>query len=482
MLEVLTGFVEELRAIGIPVSMVEAIDAARGIEHIDLGSREALRAVLGSTLVKNARHYSAFEAAFEAYFSSVGPPAGSVEDEARSEDARALLAGLTGTGGLSGGGGDDASDLVAALLRALQDRDEALLQAVVRASVDRLAGIEPGRPVGGAYYLYRVMRRLELENVGAELADVAGRDSASSLERRLESEEIERRLTQFREMLRSEIRRRLVADRGPHAVARTLRRPLVEDIDLMAATRDELVEAERVVHPLSRRLATRLSQRRRQGNRGRLDIRRTMRASLSTGGVPVDPRFRRPRPGKPEIVLLCDISGSVATFARFTMQIVYAIAAQFSRVRSFAFIDGMDEVTSFFGPGADFPTAMRRIGAEAEVVWLDGHSDYGNAFGTFRDRFLEDAVTSRTTVIVTGDARSNYHDANAEALRDISRSSRALFWLNPEQQRYWDTGDSIMGTYSPWCDEVSEVRNLRQLERFVERVAIPTTRPIRPIA
>jgi hypothetical protein len=207
-----------------------------------------------------------------------------------------------------------------------------------------------------------------------------------------------------------------------------------------------------------------------------------MRASLSTGGVPVDPRFRRPRPGKPEIVLLCDISGSVATFARFTMQIVYAIAAQFSRVRSFAFIDGMDEVTSFFGPGADFPTAMRRIGAEAEVVWLDGHSDYGNAFGTFRDRFLEDAVTRRTTVIVTGDARSNYHDANVEALRDISRSSRALFWLNPEQQRYWDTGDSIMGIYSPWCDEVSEVRNLRQLERFVEKVAIPTTRPMRPVA
>lgn len=483
MLRILTGFVEELRAVGIPVSMVETIDAARGIEYVDLGSSSALRAVLGSTLVKNARHYSAFEAAFEAYFSAVGPRAGSVEDQARSEDARVLLAGLSGAAGLSGGGdGDDASDLVSALLRALQDRDQALLQAVVRASVDRLAAIEPGRPVGGAYYLYRVMRRLELEKVGAELTDVAARDATSSLERRLVSEEIERRLTEFRQMLRSEIRKRLVADRGPQAVARTLRRPLVEDIDLMAATRDQLVEAERVVHQLSRRLATRLSQRRRQHNRGRLDIRRTIRASLSTGGVPVDPRFRRPRPGRPEIVLLCDISGSVATFARFTMQIVYAIAAQFSRVRSFAFIDGMDEVTSFFGPGTDFPTAMRRIGAEAEVVWLDGHSDYGNAFATFRDRFLEDAVTTRTTVIVTGDARSNYHDANVEALRDISRSARALFWLNPEQQRYWDTGDSIMGAYSPWCDEVSEVRNLRQLERFVEKVSIPTTRPIRPIA
>ena len=151
MLRVLTGFVEELRGVGIPISMVEAIDAARGIEYVDLGSRSALRAVLGSTLVKNARHYAAFEAAFEVYFSSVGPQAGSVEDAARSEGARALLSGLAGTGGPGGGDGDDASDLVAALLRALQNRDEALLQAVVRASVDRLAGIEPGRPVGGAY-------------------------------------------------------------------------------------------------------------------------------------------------------------------------------------------------------------------------------------------------------------------------------------------------------------------------------------------
>ena len=364
----------------------------------------------------------------------------------------------------------------------MQERDDALLQAVVRAAVDRLAGIQPGRPVGGAYYLYRVMRRLELDQVGAELEALAEDEAPSSLERRLATEEMERRLEQVREMLRSEIRRRLVADRGPRAVARTLRRPLIEDVDLAAATRSELVELERVVHPLSRRLATRLAQRRRSGNRGRLDIRRTMRASLSTGGVPVDPRFRRPRPGKPELVLLCDISGSVSTFARFTMQIVYAISSQFSRVRSFAFIDGLDEVTSFFGPGEDFAAAMRRIGTEAEVVWLDGHSDYGNAFATFRDRFLEDAVTNRTTVIVTGDGRSNYHDPNAEALRDIARSARALFWLNPESQRYWDTGDSIMGIYAPWCDDVSEVKSLRQLERFVERVAMPRIRPMRPVA
>lgn len=482
MLGILTGFVEELRAVGIPVSMVEAIDAARGLEHIELASRPALKAVLGSTLVKNARHHAAFEAAFEAYFSPSGANAGSVEETARGEAAQSLISNLVGAEAGAGGDPDAASDLIAGLLRALTEGDEGLLQAVVRASVDRLAGMEPGRPVGGAYYLYRVLRRLELDAVGVEMEATIAAAASSALERRLAAEEVGRRLEQVREMLRSEIRRRLVADRGPRAVARTLRRPLIEDVDLVAATRDEIVEVERVVHPMSRRLATRLAQRRRWGSRGRLDVRRTMRAALSTGGVPIDPRFRRPRPGKPEIVLLGDVSGSVATFARFTMQIVYAISAQFSRVRSFAFIDGMDEVTPFFGAGVDFAAAMRRIGTEAEVVWLDGHSDYGNAFGTFRRRFLEEAVTTRTTVIVTGDARSNYHEPNVDAFRDMARSARALFWLNPEPHRYWDTGDSIMGLYSPWCDEVSEVRNLRHLERFVERVAIPVTRPIRPVA
>jgi uncharacterized protein with von Willebrand factor type A (vWA) domain len=478
MLTILTGFIEELRAAGIPVSMVESIDAAHAVEHLDLGSRPALKAGLGATLVKSARHQSVFDAAFETYFSLLGPTPGSAEDLARSEAAERQVAALDGGTG-AGGSGEmaDASDLIAALLQALRDRDDGLLQAVIRAAVDRLAGIEPGRPVGGAYYLYRVVRRLDLDQIATELRGTAGGESA--IEERLVVEEIERRIEHVRDLLRTEIRKRLVADRGSRAVARTLRRPLIEDVDLTAATRDEIAEIERIVHPMTRRLATRLAQRRRHGSRGRLDIRRTMRAALSTGGVPVDPRFRRTRPGKPELVLLCDISGSVATFARFTMQIVYAISAQFSKVRSFAFIDGLDEVTAFFGAGVDFADGMRRIGQEAEVVWLDGHSDYGNALSLFNARYLEETVSSKTTVIITGDARSNYHAPNGEALRRIAEQARSVFWLNPEPARYWDTGDSVMSTYASWCDEVTEVRNLRQLERFIDRVAVPVSRPNR---
>ena len=467
MIDLLLGFVAELREAGIPVSMVETVDAAAALRHVDMGDRSHLKAALGATLVKSERHVAAFDTAFETYFAPHGPPAGSDEAAGRmSADLAAI-----GGGGAGGGGEADVEHLVAALFRAVRDDDRALLEAVVRVAVDRLAGMEPGRPVGGAYYLYRILRRLDLEALSGRL-DGTLEGAHTDLERRLQREEIDARLEAFRAALRAEIRRRLVADRGPEAVARTLRRPLLEDVDLTAATREELARLERAVHPLGRRLAVRLARRRRRGSRGRLDVRRTLRRSLSTGGVPLEPQLRRPRPGKPELVLLCDISGSVATYARFTMQLVAAISAQFSRVRSYAFIDAIDEVTGYFGPGVDFDEAMRRIGTEAGVVWLDGHSDYGNAFGSFVDQHLG-ALTARSTVVVIGDARTNFHDPNTAALRRIAGASRAVYWLNPERRRHWDTGDSVMGEYLPFCAEVHEVRNLRQLEAFVERVALP---------
>jgi len=476
-LDLLAGFLGELRAAGLPVSTVEAIDAGAALCHTDLGDRPAVRAALAATLVKSARYLDAFDLAFDIYFGSRPPERGSAAEAAlEAADAVAVAAAL----GAGAGGGEegDAALLAEALFLALRGGDRALLEAVARRAVRLLAGIEAGRPLGAAYYLYRVLRQLNAPHVRRRLAESAA--AAGGLEGRLAAEEMAHRFEEFRRAVEAEILRRLVADRGPEAVARVLRRPLVEDIDLSAATTAELAEVERALHPLARRLAVRLSRRRR-GERGRLDVRRTWRGALSTGGVPADPRFRRPHRSKPEIVLLCDVSGSVATFARFTLQIVYALAAQFARVQSFAFIDALDEVTDYFGPGTDFADGVRNMGAGARVVGLDGRSDYGRAFGQFV-RDYPARLGPRTTVIVTGDARSNYRDPNLAALHRIAQSCRALFWLNPERGRAWDTGDSIFSIYRAVCDGVYEVRTLRQLAAFVERVALPTARPVRRTA
>jgi uncharacterized protein with von Willebrand factor type A (vWA) domain len=221
----------------------------------------------------------------------------------------------------------------------------------------------------------------------------------------------------------------------------------------------------RILRPLVRRLAARLAQRRRRVGHGRLDVRRTVRASLSTGGVPVRPAFRRRHVTRPELVVLCDVSGSMAEFAGFALALLHALSAEFSRLRCFAFVDGVDEVTDLVAR-AQAPLEPRHLLARAEVVWRDGHSDYGRVLERFAARF-GDAVTARTTVIVCGDARTNYRPTGVEVLAELSRRARHLHWLDPEPRADWDTTDSAISVYARHCDTVHEVRSLRQLQAAV---------------
>ncbi|MGH9032442.1 MAG: VWA domain-containing protein, partial [Acidimicrobiia bacterium] len=161
--------------------------------------------------------------------------------------------------------------------------------------------------------------------------------------------------------------------------------------------------------------------------------------------------------------------GSVASFARFTLQFVYAMASQFSKVRSWVFIDGIDEVTRFFQESDDISEAIGRVNTEADVVWVDGHSDYGHALEVFRERHLTE-ITPKTSIILLGDARNNYHASQNGIVKELAQRARHVYWLNPEPRGYWDTGDSIVSDYGIYCDGVFECRNLRQLERFVSAI------------
>ncbi|MGZ4688519.1 MAG: vWA domain-containing protein [Acidimicrobiia bacterium] len=478
MLDVLQGFVHELRAAGLPVSMTENLDAMRGVEQIPLTERDAFREVLAATLVKSFRHRRAFDTVFDVYFSLyTGGVDGDGEGGAESGDMDEA-GGVPGQQG-SGGSGEGLSneELAEMLMAALMNMDQDQLRQLAAMAVSRFAGMEPGRPVGGTYYLYRTLRQLDYDALAGRLMERAqqargqgeGEGDEGDLQARFAREEYERRLRELRDMIEAEIRRRLVADRGVEAMARTLRKPLPEDIDFMHASREEMQQLQRAIEPLTRALAARLAQRRKRKNRGHLDFRSTVRHSLSYGGVPAEPKFKSPRPSKPEIMVVADISGSVASFARFTLQFVYAIAGQFSKVRSWVFIDGIDEVTRFFQESDELTEAVQRVNTEADVVWVDGHSDYGHAFEVFRDRHVAE-ITPKTSIILLGDARNNYHASQAWVLKELRQRARRLYWLNPEPRGYWDTGDSIVSEYGVHCDGVYECRNLRQLQRFVAAV------------
>ncbi len=476
MLDVLQGFVHELRAAGLPVSMTENLDAMRGVEQVPLTDRETFREVLAATLVKHFRHRRAFDTVFDVYFAlysgGIGDDADSDADPMGESSESGGVPGQQGSGG--SGEGMSNEELAEMLLSALMSMDREQLRQLAAMAVARFAGMEPGRPVGGTYYLYRTLRQLDFDGLAAKMQDrstgAGGQgDEPEDLDARFAREEFEARLKEFRELVESEIRRRLVADRGVEAMARTLRKPLPEDVDFMHASREEMQQLQHAIEPLTRALAARLAQRRKRKNRGHLDFRATVRHSLSYGGVPAEPKFKDPKPSKPEIMVVADISGSVASFARFTLQFVYAMAGQFSKVRSWVFIDGIDEVTRFFEESNEISEAVHRVNTEADVIWVDGHSDYGHALEVFHDRHLAE-VTSKTSVILLGDARNNYHATQNWVLKELRQKARRVYWLNPEPRGYWDTGDSVVSEYGIHCDGVYECRNLRQLERFVTAV------------
>ena len=474
LLELLNGFIVELRSAGLPVSLTENLDAVEAVKHIPIEDRETFKYALAGTLVKNHSHWKAFETVFEVYFSLRGAEYELVDGEWESDD-EATQEENQQEGQVQGQGGSQEGltqeQLAEMLFQALAKQDRNLMRTVARQSVQRFAGMEPGRPVGGTYYLYRTLRNLNLEEVLDRLL-TSSADSESDLdflEERLRKDEYEHRIEELKREIEAEIRRRLVADRGVEAMAKTLRKPLPEDVDFMHASREEMVALRRAIWPLTRKLAVRLARKRRHGRKGPLDFRRTVRHSLSYGGVPAEPKFKYPKPSKPEIMVIADISGSVAAFARFTLHLVYALNNQFSKVRSFVFIDGLDEVTDFFENVDDITEAIHRVNTEADVIWVDGHSDYGHAFEIFDERFAKD-IGPKTTVIILGDARNNYHASQSWVIKNIEDKARKVFWLNPEPKSYWDTGDSIVGEYSNFCNGTFEVRNLKQLEAFVENL------------
>ena len=445
MLDRFFEFTSALRTAGVPVSVGQGADALRTLDHVPLEQRPVVREALASTLVKNADHRHVFDLLFDLYF---GP--GDLPGDMANEER-----------------GVRADEVLAQVEEAMRAGDGAALRSAARAAVGGFGRIESS-PSKDWYSHYQVMRAVDLGGLLRRLEKDLIDERASFVERRLVEDELQARAARFRAEALADTRRRVADQRGPDAVAEYAVDPLPEDADFFGLTTD-IDAMRRAIRPLARKLATRVAMKRRRERRGQLDIRHTVRASLASGGVPFETRFKHRAPHRPELFVLCDVSGSVGRFARFTLMLTHALSAQFSRVRSFAFVDKLDEVTRFF-EHEDFVAAVERMNREADLVSLDGHSDYGSCLKQFWDTY-ERELSAKTTLLVLGDARTNYRARRPEVLRDIRRMVRHAYWLNPEPRRDWDTGDSAASEYRAQVDEMVEVRNLRQLEEFIARVA-----------
>ncbi|MET7849833.1 VWA domain-containing protein [Streptomyces avermitilis] len=444
--ERLTALVQALRSHGIRIGTGETVDAARALEALGLADREYLREGLASALLHGTGQRAVFDPVFDLYFPrGVGvPDPGSGpapdRDELRDRIAAALAAG-----------------------------DEALLGQLAAEAVNGFGGYGSS-PGSDGWSSYQTLDRLRPQTLLARVrASVRAQATDSGFTDRLLDDEIRRRIEEFRRQVRTEARRRVAERRGADEIARRGVAPTADRIDFLFAGRVQLAELRRTVQPLARKLATRLAARRRRASRGTIDLRRTLRGSLSTGGVPMRPVLRRRRPVRPELVLLCDVSGSVAGFSDFTMLLVQALHDQFSKVRVFAFVNRIDEVTGLVVRGAADPEGLgARIMAQATLTGWHDSSDYGVSLGEFAERYV-DAVGPRASVFVLGDARTNRSDPNLPALRRVAERARRVYWLNPEPHAQWGTGDSAALAYAEVV-EMHECRNARQLGELVARL------------
>ncbi|MFK4036854.1 VWA domain-containing protein [Nonomuraea wenchangensis] len=445
------GFVRALREAGVPVSVAEGLDAANALRVVELVDRESLRAAYAATLVKKPAYRPGFDVLFDLWFPATTTGLRAPREEPLDPETATV------------------EELRAYLAQLLTDGGEAEMRAFAQAMVSRFGRQQASGPGRQNWFSYSVLRALSPETLMARiLREVLAGQERGGLAEKTVRQRINSGIRRFEEEVATDVRRRIAEDSGVERIARSAVRPPLDQIDFLRITKADLSRLRREVHPLARRLAARLTIKHRKGRRGRLDFRRTVRASLQSGGVPLTTHFKPPRPHKPELVILCDTSDSVSSFAHFTLLLTYALREQFTKVRAFGFVDTVDEITRFFQPGADVVEAMTRLANEADMVRF-GRTNYGHSLERFAERY-GDAIGPKTSLLILGDARSNYQPPALDLLKSLAGKARHAYWLNPEPKQQWDTGDSVASDYATIVP-MYECRNVAQLTAFIETLA-----------
>jgi uncharacterized protein with von Willebrand factor type A (vWA) domain len=437
---------DELRAEGVSVGTAELLDAFAALATIEWSERSAFHGALAATLAKSQEERRIFDAVFDRFFF-------------RAVEAAALDAGVREA--IASGraeedpraGQVDLDELRAQIAEALRDFDEARMRDLARLAIAAVgrATSAPASVVGLDVQRIRRMLGLRGELVFGEGGSLTGLPREA--------------LARFEALLRAELER----DQIERTETLGPKRPLTElDRALPSGAAADLAAVHRVVAQLRRRLATRGSELHGGRRQDHIDFRRTMRASLQTGGVPVVIKRRPQRPRRPELYVLCDVSTSVTSASVFFLSVLHALHDSFRRMRSFVFIERVSEVTDVFARERDFGEISDAIAHDAGVADVSGYTDYGRVWSEFRV-LVEDDLDPRSTVIVLGDARTNGRAPRADEFAALAAQAGRTLWLNPEPRLYWNYGDSVIAAYEPFC-EVFECWTARQLEEFVRRL------------
>lgn len=430
---------EELRAEGMSVGTSELLDAFAALEAVPWTEPDDFREALAATLAKSPEDRRIFDLVFDRFLFRA------VELEAVTRDVREGHR-------YRGGERIDLDALSEAVREAIAEGRDGEMRDLARLAVVSFGRQGDGSGVVGVD-VQRIRRNLGLQSQAG----------AQAGERNLDRTQIAR----FERHLRRELERLQIerTQKLPPA------RPLADlDRSLPTSPTQDLAAVHRAVAQLKRRLATVGQDQRGRRRRAVVDVRRTMRASLETGGVPLRLRYRPQRPRRPEIYVLCDVSTSVTSASVFFLSVLHALHDSFRKLRSFVFIERISEVTDVFERERDFRKVSERISREGGVADVSGYTDYGRVWREFAAEIAED-LGPRSTVIVLGDARTNGRDPHPEVFAEITRRADRTFWLNPEPRLYWNYGDSVMAVYEEHCTAAFECWTTKHLEDFVNVVA-----------
>ncbi|HEV3001282.1 MAG TPA: VWA domain-containing protein [Solirubrobacteraceae bacterium] len=447
---------EELRAEGVQVGTSALLDAFAALEHVGWTDPELFREALAATLAKSPEDRRVFELVFERFFFRAAEAA-AVEEGVREEDPANAGQQLG-----DAAGGVDLDTLRQQIAAALRDGGESQMRDLARLAIAAFGRQGEGSGVIGVD-VQRIRRALGLraEPQPDLPPDDPRRDGVPR-----------DRLRRFEQLLRRELERRQIERQE----ALPAKRPLNElDRALPTGPLQDLASVHRVVAQLKRRLKTQGQEHRGRRRRMHVDVRRTMRASLETGGVPVVVKEKPVRPRRPEIFVLCDVSTSVTSASVFFLSVLHALHDAFRKMRSFVFIERVSEVTDVFARERDFSAVSEAIARDAGVADVSGYTDYGRVWSEFR-ALVEDELHPRATIIVLGDARTNGRDPRADTFAQIAARAGRTFWLNPEPRLYWNYGDSVISAYEEFC-EAFECWTTQQLEDFVKALTRPVHAP-----
>jgi uncharacterized protein with von Willebrand factor type A (vWA) domain len=446
-------FADALRREGVAIGTSEILDSLAALEQVAWTEPEPFREALAATLAKSPEDRRIFELIFERFFF-------------RAAEAEALRRGVReGQGaedasedGITGGEQIDYDNLREQILRAIRSGDESAMRDLARLAIAAFGRRGEGSGVLGVD-VQRIRRALGLRS------EPGGPQTSGTPVEGLTREQIRK----FEAALRRELERAQIERTQTLPPARALTEL---DRALPTGPLQDLAAVHRVVAQLKRRLATQGHETRGRKRHAHVDVRRTMRASLETGGVPVVLKYRPRRPRRPELYVLCDVSTSVTSASVFFLSVLHALHDAFRKMRSFVFVERISEVTDVFERERSFKAVSEAITRDAGVADVSGYTDYGRVWSEFLVQ-VEDDLHPRATVIVLGDARTNGRDPRADLFHAVAERAGRTFWLNPEPKLYWNYGDSVVAAYEPFCS-LHECWTTRQLEDFVKALTRPS--------